>query len=291
MKLRVSLAGLGCLVLTACASPVEAPETTTGFITTDDGVDLYYVSRGEGPDTVVAPVALYLEDHLLEPLSKIRRVIFYDPRHRGRSGQGALENATLERQVADLENLREALGLEEFALIGWSGPGMEMAVYTLRHPDRVTRLVQMSPVPPAASIMREAGGDARGDQADREAVEALDARFESGEFDNTPADYCRARNALTNPTSFADPAFASEVADVCVYENEWPVNLWKFFGAFLPSFGDYDWRDELDVMETPRLVIHGAEDGIPLAARARLGGGLRQRAPHRTVAGGTLPVH
>lgn len=265
MTVRNVLFALAAAALAGCASAPAPLETTTGYITTDDGVDLYYVSRGDGPETVVAPVALYLEDHLLEPLSANRRVIFYDPRHRGRSGQGDLENATLDRQVADLENLRLALGLERFALIGWSGPGMEMAVYALRHPDRVTRLVQMSAVPPAAAIMREAGGDTRGDEADREAVEALDKRFENGDFDDAPADYCRARNALTNPTNFADRSYANEVADVCVYENEWPINLWKFFGAFLPSFGDYDWRDELEMLETPRLVIHGAEDGIPLA--------------------------
>ena len=33
----------------------------------------------------------------------------------------------------------------------------------------------------------------------------------------------------------------------------------------LPSFGDYDWRDDLQDLKVPRLVIHGREDGIPLS--------------------------
>ena len=163
---------------------------TEGFVTTDDGTKLFYVEKGSGPDVLVAPIALYLEPHLLENLSNIRRVIFYDPRNRGRSDSADLSSVSLDRQIEDLESLRQALGIEKMALLGWSGLGMEMAVYTLRHPDRVTRLIQMSPVPPAASIMRESG-DARAEIVDRTALEALDRRGDEGEFDEVPEDYSR----------------------------------------------------------------------------------------------------
>lgn len=252
--------------LLACApdSPSETRERLEGYVSVADGVRLYYVEKGSGPEVLVAPMAVYLEPHLLDELSKSRRVIFYDPRNRGRSDAAPLSEVSLDIQIADLEALREALGLEQMALLGWSGLGMEMAVYALRHPDRVTRLVQMSAVPPAASIMREAG-DARNDMADRAAIEAIDRRADAGEFDDDPAAYCRLRNELTNPANFADKAFVDEVPDVCDFENEWPKNLWPYFGAYLPSSGDYDWREELMSLDTPRLVIHGREDGIPLA--------------------------
>ena len=57
----------------------------------------------------------------------------------------------------------------------------------------------------------------------------------------------------------------AQVPDVCEHENEWPANLWRYFGALLGSFGDYDWRPALADLTVPRLVIHGREDGIPLA--------------------------
>jgi len=119
-------------------------------------------------------------------------------------------------------------------------------------------------VPPAASIMREAG-DARSEQVDASAIEALDRRADAGEFAESPEAYCRLRNALTDPSNFVDARFVSQIPDVCALENEWPVNLWPYFGALLPSFGDYDWRDELEDLRMPRLVIHGREDGIPLS--------------------------
>jgi pimeloyl-ACP methyl ester carboxylesterase len=253
------------LLLSACG-PAAVQD---GFVTTDDGVSLYYRVVGTGSETVVIPMAVYLED-LLAPLARPgRRVVFYDPRHRGRSGRGELQRVSLDRQVEDLEQLRATLGIERMALIGWSGLGMEMAVYAIRHPERVSRLVQVGAVPPAASILRAAGGDRRVERTDREAIAALDRRFAAGEFANDQAGFCRARTRLTRPASFADTSLMTGVPDVCRWENEWPVHLWPYFDALLGSFGEYDWRDRLTRLGVPRLVIHGREDGIPLeGARA-----------------------
>jgi pimeloyl-ACP methyl ester carboxylesterase len=245
------------------------PAVVEGHVTTNDSVRLYYRIVGDGSETVVVPMALYLET-LLTPLARPgRRLVFYDPRHRGRSARGELARVSLDRQIEDLEQLRAALGIERMALIGWSGLGMEMAVYAIRHPNRVTRLVQVGAVPPAARIMRDAGGDRRAERTDRAAIAALDRRYEAGEFVEDPAGFCRARTRLTRPSSFADTTLAARVPDVCQWENEWPVHLWPYFETLLGSFGDYDWTDEIAGLDLPRLVIHGREDGIPLAgARA-----------------------
>lgn len=255
-----------CSIIAACSQADYDANAgrEDGFITTDDGVRLYYVEQGSGSDVLVAPVAFYLEPHLLDALSRNRRVILFDPRNRGRSDAAPLSSVSLERSIDDVEAIRTGLKLEKMALLGWSGLGMEMAVYALRHPDRVTRLIQISPVPPAASIMMEAG-DARNEQVDASAIDALDRRADAGEFEESPEAYCRLRNALTDPANFVDVRFVDQIPDVCALENEWPINLWRYFGALLPSFGDYDWRDDLVGLRIPRLVIHGREDGIPLS--------------------------
>jgi proline iminopeptidase len=265
---RVALAVL--VLLCACESGRAVRE---GYVTTDDSVRLYYRIVGDGSETVVIPVGLYLED-LLAPLARpSRRLVFYDPRHRGRSGRGDLAHASLDRQISDLEQIRTALGIERMAVIGWSGYGMEMAVYAIRHPTRVTRLVQVAPIPPAARIFRAAGGDQRAARIDTAALGALDRRFRAGEFASDGGGYCRARNRLTGQSNFADTTLAARVPDVCRWENEWPTNLGPYFEAFLPSLGDFDWRDEIAGVAVPRLIIHGNEDGIPLSgARAWVDG-------------------
>lgn len=251
--------------------PVAATE---GHVTADDGTRLWYRSLGEGPEVLVVPAALYLEE-ALAPLAAGRRVVFYDPRNRGRSDAADLSTVSLDRQIADLEALREELGIERMALLGWSGLGMEMAVYTLRHPERVTRLVQVSAVPPAAALMA-ASGDRRESRVDQAALDELDRQASQGAFEGRSQEYCARRTALTRPASFVDRGLADRVPDVCVHRNEWPENLWPYFDALLGSFGEYDWRDDLAELAVPRLVIHGREDGIPLAGAHAWAAGFPQ---------------
>lgn len=265
VDLRCIGLALALVLATGCttASPPSEPDRREGFIETDDGVRLHYTSIGSGDDVVIIPVGFYLED-ALAPLAKPgRRLLFYDPRCRGRSECSDLSVVSLDRQLSDLENLRAALRVDRFALLGFSGLGMEMAEYALRHPSRVERLVQVAPIPPSKAIMN-AHGDRRNDRVDAAAVAALDVRIEAGEFEDDPERLCRLYGALTIGSNFADPARATLAPDVCVYENEWPKNLWPYFGALLPSFGDWDLTRRLDQLTMPRLVVHGLEDGMPL---------------------------
>lgn len=230
---------------------------------TRDGIRLFYRSIGQGQIPLVIPAGFYLED-ALRPLAAHHRLIFYDPRCRGRSECGDRAAVSLEWQIEDLESLRRGLGIESMALLGWSGLGMEMAQYTIRYPERVTRLIQVGAVPPSKAIM-DAAGDRRSERIDAAAMSALQARMDAGEFEEKPAELCRLYKAVTGPASFADRALADKVPDVCVYENEWPKNLWPYFGALLGSFGEWDLTEKLGALSVPRLVIHGREDGIPLA--------------------------
>lgn len=260
---RTLLAMIALMMACDCCTPAP-PARTEGRVAMDDGVHLSYRVYGAGPNTIIVPMAIYLEDALAPLAGPTRRLVFYDPRHRGRSERGSLDAVSLDRQLRDLDRLRRHLGADSVALIGWSGLGMEMAAYAIRYPGRVTRLVQVSPVPPAASIMREAG-DRRGERTDTAAVRALDASHDRGEFKDDPARFCRERNELTLPGSLHRMELKDQVPDVCGFENEWPDALWPYFGRLLASFGDYDWRPALRTLAIPRLVLHGTEDGIPLS--------------------------
>ena len=258
------------LLLAACSETGvhPPPERTEGFVTVGDGVKIYYVENGSGSEVLVAPAALYLEPLLLDDLSVDRRVIFYDPRNRGQSDSADLSSVSLDRQIEDLEELRIEFGLERMSLLGWSAYGLEMAVYAIRYPEHVDRLIQISPIAPAASLL-EQFPDTREQKVDHLAVEELDHRADAGEFDDTPEEYCRLRAALTTPANFVNTNLANQVPDECVHSNEWQKNREEYFRAYFATYGDFDWRPELKNLNVPRLVIHGREDGIPLeGARA-----------------------
>lgn len=257
-------------LLVACSETGMNPpsERTEGFVTVSDGVRLYYVEAGVGTEVVVAPAALYLEPLLLDDLSVDRRVIFYDPRNRGQSDSADLSSVSLDRQIEDLEELRIGLGLERITLLGWSAYGLEVAVYAVRYPQHVDRLIQISPIAPAASLLDQFA-DTRESRIDLAAVEELDHRAYSGEFDDAPEEYCRLRAALTIPANFVSADLADQVPDECIHSNEWEENRTKYFRAYFATYGDFDWRQDLKSLKVPRLIIHGREDGIPLeGARA-----------------------
>lgn len=250
-------------VLLGAAGCGDGPPVREGFVTTADSVRLYYRVVGDGEPTVIAPLALFHVDRL-DPIARGRRLVLYDPRGRGRSDAVDPSKVSSEHQLRDLEAIREVVGAEQVALIGWSGMGMELFVYARRHPEIVTRLVQLAPVPPRQTPYMEQMLENRRARIDIDALEELRARRDAGEFEDDPAGLCRAATRITGGANFADAAKAAERPDVCVHANEWPQNLGPYFEALLGSFGSFDWRPHLDSVTIPRLVIHGAQDPIPL---------------------------
>ncbi|WP_102125730.1 alpha/beta fold hydrolase [Deinococcus planocerae] len=94
-----------------------------------EGPPLLLLNGGGGCPNYLTPVA--------ELLPGFRRVL-PDPRGTGESTGGPHELATA---LTDLEAVREALGLERWAVLGHSwGADLGLA-YALAHPGRVTRLV------------------------------------------------------------------------------------------------------------------------------------------------------
>ncbi len=79
----------------------------------------------------------------LEPLANHFTLIFYDHRCNGRSEGAEVTSMTWENLTADAEALREALGFEDWAVLGHSFGGNVALEYTLRYPHRVTNLLLM----------------------------------------------------------------------------------------------------------------------------------------------------
>lgn len=257
------------VALVGCADPgpansVGALSVDSGFVLMDDSVRLFYKTVGRGEHDIVIPVRFYLEGALRPLASPDRRLVFYDPRARGRSEAGDRSIVTLDRQVADLDVLRASLGIDSMTLIGWSGLGMETFVYAMRHPDRVRQLVQVAPVAARDEPHNARAYATRLAHTDTAGLRTLRERRAGGEVEADPAGHCRALNAITMPVNFADRSYADSVPDTCRFPNEYPDSLGPLFDALLGSFRGYDWRNAAAALPIRRLVIHGAEDAFPL---------------------------
>jgi proline iminopeptidase len=263
-QLFPSYAVLLAMLCGICPITEATSQESEGYAVTPDSVRLWYRIVGQGKETVLAPVAVY-HGTRLDGLAVGRRLVLFDPRGRGRSDSVPAAKVSLDHQTSDIETIRQVVRADRVALIGWSGLGMELFVYTLRHPDRVTRLVQLAPVPPRRDPFMEGMMASRRSRTDSSAWAALQARKSRGEFEADEARWCRELARVTRPASFGDVRFTRQVPDVCGLRNEWPSRLSPYFEALLGSFGAFDWRSELSKVRVPRLVIHGERDNIPLA--------------------------
>ncbi len=148
---RLALAILA-MASAACSSPSALPPVVSaGRVSVAAGLAVQYRVHGNGPDTVVlVPGGPGLNADYLErsfgPLAVGRTVIVVDLRGRG-EGAGVPDSTQLglEHDVSDLELLRASLALGRMALVGHNWGAVVAASYAASHPDRVSRVVMLSP--------------------------------------------------------------------------------------------------------------------------------------------------
>ena len=111
-----------------------------------NGIRHHLIARG----TPGAPVVMMLHglagqahtfDAIATRLAARFHVYCLDVRGRGESAWGPANEYGIDTYVADLEAVREALGLQRFMLVGTSMGGVITMHYAPKHPDRVAKAV------------------------------------------------------------------------------------------------------------------------------------------------------
>jgi proline iminopeptidase len=84
----------------------------------------------------------------MDRLADSFRLIYYDHRGRGRSGEGVqAEDVGIRSDVEDLESIRRRFDLDSFAVLGHSWGGILAMEYAISHPDHVSNLILMNTAP------------------------------------------------------------------------------------------------------------------------------------------------
>ncbi len=159
---------------TLTPTPVETPtlppepEETFTILADLDRLELYAARIGDGPPLMLIPggpgdpeagatgVGPGFDHTIFRPemdaLAENFTLIYYDGRGRGRSGHLAdPARFRLTDDVADLESIRASLGYAQWTVLGW-GYGATVALFYAReHPERVTQLVLLAPMPARAA--------------------------------------------------------------------------------------------------------------------------------------------
>ena len=240
--------------------------------TSTDNVNLWYTEVGKGSPIVVIHGGPGM-DHAslaadLEPLTRAHRVIYYDQRGGGRStlpSDPAL--LTIDHHVQDLEALRRHLGLEKMTILAHSfGPAIA-ALYAIKYPEHVERMIFLGPIPPRKGTFFEEFGatmEKRLTPEQQKRGEELQKAFETSK---DVAAVCREYWSIMTPPRVAKALPASVVkSNLCTASPEairygMTITNPKTFG----SLGDWNWTKDLARVKAPVLIIHGQEDAIPMA--------------------------
>lgn len=177
-----------------------------------------------------------LRPHLDALASPRRRVVYYDQRR---------EPVDHRRHVADVDEVRSSLGRDRIDLLGFSWGALLAILYALEHPQAVSRLVLVSPLP----VHGGAADEIRARVAVASARPAVRAFAEKDAFARRVGPFLYTPERALELTAVD--------TDEAVARAAWS------------SLEGYDLRERLpQLRELPTLVVHGEDDPIP-ASTAR----------------------
>jgi proline iminopeptidase len=241
-------------------------------------VQLFTRRVGSGPLVVVlhgGPGASH--DYLLpqyDLLANRRALLYYDQRGGGQSPVPRDTPVGWREHVADLDELREQLGLDRLTLCGYSWGGLLAMLYFLEHPQQVERLALVSPASITAEYRRQFEAEFAHRMAAPEIKRERDALRASGLRERDPAAYQRRAFELSVAGYFRDFHDAKNLTAFRVTART-QDEVWK-------SLGDYDLRPQLEETASrfplpPSLVLHGTFDPLPIAGSRELATLLQAR--------------
>lgn len=112
---------------------------------TEDGIEIYYEKRGEGPLILILSSAFVISTAwrlFTERLVEKNTILSYDIRNQGASSEG---DGTYANHLSDLKSLVDGLGVEQAYIMGVSFSSVMARDFAYENPDRVKGLILCGP--------------------------------------------------------------------------------------------------------------------------------------------------
>ena len=119
------------------------------YARTSDGVNIAYTVEGQGPVTIFAPhgeghQGLWRAQRSMSLLMRTgqgeRTLVSFDWRAIGLSDR-TVDTVSFETRLLDIEAVADAVGTDQFALLGILASGPAAVTYAHRHPERLSHLI------------------------------------------------------------------------------------------------------------------------------------------------------
>jgi non-heme chloroperoxidase len=266
------------LPLANASEPVKA-ERSASYITTSDGVQLYYKDWGPRNGQVVVfshgwPLSSdSWESQMLFLADKGYRVVAHDRRGHGRSSQ-PWEGNDMDHYADDLAAVINALDLRDATLVGFSTGSGEVARYISRHgTSRVKKAVLVGAVTP---LMLKTPDNPTGVP-----IDVFDG-LRKASIENRSQLYL---DIASGPFfGFNRPGAKVSQGLIDSFWRQGMQGGHKNTYDSIAAFSATDFRQDLKKVDVPTLIIHGDDDQIvPIDNSAR--------AAHKLIKGSKLIVY
>lgn len=256
------------VLLAGCAGTTdETPASTAGTVAVD-GAQIWYQSMGSGTPVVAVHGGPGLDHSYLLPgllpLSRTHRLIVYDQRGLG-SSPTVLDSTsiTMTRFLDDIDAIRrQVAGVEKVTLLAHSWGVIPAMLYAMRWPERVEKLILMSPVEPGQRFSEEttAAQEARRSPEDAALVDSIAASTAFREGDPPAVNrlfFHVFRGTFADP-SVADSLFRPSFSERTARQGRVVASI------LMTPIAGLDFWDRLSSLRMPVLILHGEEDPIPV---------------------------
>ncbi len=261
---------LALVLLAATCTYPPRPPSVEGFIPVAEHVRVFYRVYGTGADTIVVLHGgpglqmNYLVQNLL-PLEPGRTLIYYDQRGRGRSD--IVEDTllfTMANDVADLDSVRAFFHLSRINLLAHHWGAELAAFYAREHPERVQRLLLVSPTYPRTHFLFDAATLPN----DTAATNRYSRARAAGEDTVAPKRFCeRYWGFRFVPIEVTDPALIRRLAPgICDAPDRALREGERTYRLLYRSAGGLNIQDSLRGLTMPALIIQGDADPYTLEA-------------------------
>jgi proline iminopeptidase len=191
-------------------------------------------------------------------LARGRTILYYDQRGGGQSP--APRDAPLDwnAHVSDLETVIRSQLHPPSCLLGFSWGGLLALLFTLEHPDLVSRLALIGPAPMYLEARREFNAEFERRQSAPAIAEAREQLSRSGLREKDPDAFWKRAFELSVAGYFKDPARAGSLTPFRVSSRAQHA-VWN-------SLKTMDLRMKVGAIRQPTLILHGRADPLPLAS-------------------------
>ena len=232
-----------------------------------NGAELYYKVMGNGEPIVILHGGPGFEHtYLLPQMGKLAhgfKLIFYDQRTSGGSiASTDSSSITLENFVEDLEGIRKAFDLHKMNLMGHSWGGMLAMFYAIKYPQNLNSLMLISSGGATSDFWDELYNNISRNRTSKDSLALVNLRA-TDDFKNNKVETVEKYLKIFFKPYFNNQNLADSLS--MKFSETTVKNMSLIWSRPLSKdIENYDILDQLSVIKSPTIIIHGETDPIPV---------------------------